>query len=30
VKQAKPNMLELIEIQKNRGDMQNPKKDYNG
>lgn len=29
VKQAKQNMLELIEIQKNRGDLENPKKDYN-
>lgn len=29
VKQAKQNMLELIEIQKKRGDLENPKKDYN-
>jgi hypothetical protein len=29
VKQAKTNLLELIEIQKNRGDLENPKKDYN-
>ena len=29
VKQAKENLLELIEIQKNRGDLENPKKDYN-
>jgi hypothetical protein len=29
LKQAKLNMLELIEIQKNRGDLENPKKDYN-
>lgn len=29
VKQAKQNLLELIEIQKKRGDLENPKKDYN-
>jgi hypothetical protein len=29
VEQAKKNMLELIELQKNRGDLANPKKDYN-
>jgi hypothetical protein len=29
VKAAKQNLLELIEIQKNRGDLENPKKDYN-
>jgi hypothetical protein len=29
VKQAKLNMAELIEIQKNRGDLESPKKDYN-
>jgi hypothetical protein len=29
VEQAKKNMLELIEMQKNRGDLANPKKDYN-
>lgn len=29
VKQAKQNMLELIEIQEKRGDLENPKKDYN-
>ncbi len=29
VEQAKKNMMELLELQKNRGDLQNPKKDYN-
>jgi hypothetical protein len=29
VQQAKRNMLELIEIQKDAGDLQDPKKDYN-
>jgi hypothetical protein len=29
VKQAKLNMAELIEIQKNRGDLESPNKDYN-
>jgi hypothetical protein len=29
VEQAKKNMLELIELQKNRGDQANPEKDYN-
>ncbi len=29
VEQAKKNLAELIELQKNRGDLQNPKKDYN-
>lgn len=29
VKQAKENLLELIELQKNRGDLAEPKKDYN-
>jgi hypothetical protein len=29
VEQAKKNLAELIEIQKNRGDLQSPKKDYN-
>ena len=29
VEQAKRNMLELIELQKTRGDLANPKKDYN-
>ena len=29
VEQAKKNMLELIELQKNRGDLVDPKKDYN-
>jgi hypothetical protein len=29
VKQAKENFLELIESQKKRGDLENPKKDYN-
>jgi hypothetical protein len=29
VEQAKKNMLELIELQKNRGDLADPKKDYN-
>lgn len=29
VKQAKLNMAELIKIQKNRGDLESPKKDYN-
>jgi hypothetical protein len=29
VEQAKKNMAELIEIQKNRGDLADPKKDYN-
>ena len=29
VEQAKKNLAELIEIQKNAGDLQNPKKDYN-
>jgi hypothetical protein len=29
VEQAKKNMLELIEMQKNRGDLASPKKDYN-
>jgi len=29
VEQAKKNLLELIELQKNRGDLADPKKDYN-
>jgi hypothetical protein len=29
VEQAKKNMLELIEMQRNRGDLASPKKDYN-
>lgn len=29
VEQAKKNLAELIEIQKNAGDLQSPKKDYN-
>ena len=29
VEQAKRNLAELIEIQKNAGDLQAPKKDYN-
>lgn len=29
VKQAKNNLMELLEIQKNRGDLEDPKKDYN-
>jgi hypothetical protein len=29
VKQAKQNLLELIDIQKGRGDLENPKTDYN-
>ncbi len=29
VKQAKQSLLELIEMEKNRGDLENPKKDYN-
>lgn len=29
VAQAKENLLELIEIQKDRGELANPKKDYN-
>jgi hypothetical protein len=29
VKAAKENMLELIQIQKNNGDLERPKKDYN-
>lgn len=29
LKQAKQNVLELIEMQKNGGDLENPKKDYN-
>lgn len=29
VEQAKKNMLELIELQKNKGNLANPKKDYN-
>jgi hypothetical protein len=29
VEQAKRNMLELIELQRNRGDLANPRKDYN-
>ena len=29
VEQAKKNLAALIEIQKNAGDLQNPKKDYN-
>lgn len=29
VKQAKLNMAELVEIQKGRGDLENPNKDYN-
>jgi hypothetical protein len=29
VKAAKENMLELIQIQKARGDLERPKKDYN-
>lgn len=29
VKQAKLNMAELIELQKSRGDLESPKKDYN-
>ena len=29
VELAKKNLLELIELQKNRGDLANPKKDYN-
>jgi hypothetical protein len=29
VQQAKRNMLELIEIQRDAGDLQDPKKDYN-
>jgi hypothetical protein len=29
VEQAKKNILELIELQKSRGDLVNPKKDYN-
>jgi hypothetical protein len=29
VEQAKKNLTELIEIQKNAGDLQSPKKDYN-
>jgi hypothetical protein len=29
VEQAKRNLLELIELQKNRGDLENPKKVYN-
>ena len=28
VKQAKLNILELIEVQRNKGDMQNPTKDH--
>lgn len=28
VEQAKKNLAELIEIQKNRGDLADPKKDY--
>jgi hypothetical protein len=26
---AKENMLELIQLQKDRGDLESPKKDYN-
>jgi hypothetical protein len=29
VKAAKENMLELIELQKKAGDLEQPKKDYN-
>jgi hypothetical protein len=29
VEQAKKNLAELIDIQKNADDLQNPKKDYN-
>jgi hypothetical protein len=29
VKRAKENMLELIQLQKNAGDLSRPKKDYN-
>ena len=29
VKSAKENLLELIELQKNAGDLDRPKKDYN-
>jgi hypothetical protein len=29
VKAAKENMLELIQLQKNTGDLARPKKDYN-
>ena len=29
VKAAKENLLELIELQKNAGDLDRPKKDYN-
>jgi hypothetical protein len=29
VEQAKKSMLELIELQRNRGDLASPKKDYN-
>jgi hypothetical protein len=29
VERAKENMLELIELQKNRGDLADPKNDYN-
>jgi hypothetical protein len=29
VEQAKKNLAELIEIQKNSGDLQDPRKDYN-
>ncbi len=28
-KTAKENMMELLEIQKKKGDLDNPKKDYN-
>ena len=29
VKAAKENMLELIQLQKDQGDLERPKKDYN-
>lgn len=29
VRTAKENLLELIELQKDKGDLQRPKKDYN-
>jgi hypothetical protein len=30
VKAAKENLLELLQIQKAQGDLEQPKKDYNG